>query len=311
MLPLTQYEYETRFCDQSKPIDAAFRLALTEKEDCLMPARRLTIHKYNCGRALILAGSEGYPGAPVLAANACERSGAGLTTLMVPRTIYEIAAIKCSGAVVTPLPASADGTSAPEALEKILPALEKADACVIGPGFGTGEASRQIVHSVLIHARCPLVLDADALTLCARETDFLSSCRSQLVLTPHEGEFRRLGGSTEDGRLAGAAAFLHAHPELILILKGYGTLVCHGNEIAVNPTGNPAMAKGGSGDVLCGILCALLAQKKEPYTAAKKAVYLHGLAGDLAKEEFGEYSVTPSDLIDLLPQAFKAVSASG
>ena len=152
-----------------------------------------------------------------------------------------------------------------------------------------------------------VVLDADALTLCGRDPELLKLCRGPLILTPHEGEFQRLGGNLSSGRLAGALNFTAKHETTILLLKGHGTLICRGREVSVNPSGSPAMAKGGSGDVLCGVLAALLAQGFEPFFAARCAAYLHGLAGDLACEALGEYCVTPSDLIRRLPGAFRAV----
>ena len=194
----------------------------------------------------------------------------------------------------------------------ILRHLKGASACVIGPGLGLDESVHTLVETVVFEAECPLVIDADALTICGRNMELLRSKRFQTIVTPHAGEFRRIGGSLIRGRLDAALAFTQQNPNLILILKGYGTLIAYRGEITVNPTGSPAMAKGGSGDVLSGILCGLLAQGMEPVEAAKCAVYLHGLSGDLASEALGEYSVTPSDLIRMLPEAFKTlVGTSG
>ena len=309
MIELSFAQYEEKYFDPATAGESGVRLYETEASDVLLPKRKTVSHKYSYGRALVIAGSRGFSGAPVLAANACERSGAGLTHLMIPDSIYDIAAAKCDGAVVTPLP-SMDGHVSAGALPEMLEALNKADACVIGPGFGTGEDAKTVVEAVLREAVCPLVLDADALTVCAGEPGLLSACRAPLILTPHTGEFKRLGGTLEDGRLAGALRFAGAYPNAVLLLKGYGTLVCRRGEIAVNPTGGPAMAKGGSGDVLCGILCALLAQGFDPWLSARCAAYLHGLAGDLAAAELGEYSLAPSDLIRLLPEAFCICAAS-
>ena len=205
------------------------------------------------------------------------------------------------------VPPLESGSFSPESLSAILPLLKKADACVIGPGMGTGASSATIVEAVIRAADCPLILDADALTVCARNRHLLSECHSLVIITPHEGEFTRLGGDLSSGRLSGALSFMSAYLDLILILKGYGTLTVSGEKVTVNPTGGPAMAKGGSGDVLCGILCALLAQGMSPYAAAYNAVYLHGLAGDLACKETGEYSLTPSDIIHFLPKAFQKI----
>ena len=299
---LEEYLEITRdFCSTSRK-DITLRLI----EKPVLPRRRLVSHKYSYGRALIIGGSIGFSGAPALAANACERSGAGLTHLMVPESIYPIAAVKCDGAVVTPLPSGDDGRMAKEALDAILPVLERADACAVGPGLGQNEAARRIVENVIKNAGCPLVLDADALTACGKNMDVLNACQVPTVLTPHEGEFRRIGGDLSQGRLQGALAFSKEFRNAVLVLKGYGTLVCRDGEASVNLTGGPALAKGGSGDVLCGVICALLAQGLEPFYAAQCGVYIHGAAGDLAAERLGEYSVTPSDLISCLPEVLKA-----
>ena len=300
MRELSFAQYEETYFDPATAGKSGVRLYETEASDVLLPERKPVSHKYSYGRALVIAGSRGFSGAPVLAANACERSGAGLTHLMIPDSIYGIAAAKCDGSVVSPLPA-VDGHVSAGALPEILEALKKADACVIGPGFGTGEDSKAVVEAVLREAVCPLVLDADALTVCAGEPGLLSACRAPLILTPHTGEFKRLGGELANGRLAGALRFAGAYPNVILLLKGYGTLVCRGDEIAVNPTGGPAMAKGGSGDVLAGMLGSLLAQGLSPIHAACLAVYFHGAAGDAAANSIGEYGMTPTDMIGAIP----------
>lgn len=307
MKALTVAQYTEKYQD---PADVLPDICLHEitAEDCALPKRPHVSHKYSYGRALILAGARGYAGAPALAANACERSGAGLTWLMVPESIYPIAASRCDGAVVLPLPAAVDGGFAARAARQAEDALSKANAVLIGPGLGTGAEAQALVKTVLEKAACPLIVDADGLRIFADEPALLDACRVPLILTPHEGEFRRLGGDLTHGRLAGALRFTAEHPDVLLILKGYGTLVCQGEDLTVNPSGGPAMAKGGSGDVLGGMLCALLAQGFEPLPAARTAVYLHGLAGDLAAQELGEYALAPSDLIRYLPRAFLTVS---
>ena len=310
MKRLSRAEYEQLFSDFGSQVGDTYSLLFPSAADFRLPQRKPVSHKYSYGRALIIAGSVGFSGAPVLAANACERSGAGLTHLVVPDAIYPITASRCDGAVVTPLHSAEGGSLSMYALDRLLPLLERASACVIGPGLGLGDDSETIVAEVIRSAKCPLVLDADALTICGRTPGLLSSCRSPLILTPHEGEFRRLGGDLSGGRLAGVLSFCATHGEVILILKGYGTLVCRGGEVSVNPTGSPAMAKGGSGDVLCGILCALLAQGFDPLFSSRCAVFLHGLAGDLARDALGEYCVTPSDLIRFLPGAFRQLTES-
>ena len=309
MREMSPERYAEKYFDRTDALGIPCALREAEASDYVLPRRKRVSHKYSYGRALLIAGALGFSGAPALAANACERSGAGLTQLMVPESIYPIAAARCDGAVVTPLPANERGGISADALPRILEELKKAKACVIGPGLGTGADTETLVKAVLREADCPLVLDADALTVLAGETERLNTCRAPLLLTPHEGEFKRLGGDLAAGRLAGALRFTGQHPNVCLILKGFGTLICRGGDVTVNPTGGPAMAKGGSGDVLCGILCALLAQGFGPDFAAGCAVWLHGRAGDLAAAELGEYCLAPSDLIRYLPQAFRELTA--
>ena len=309
MKALSLEQYTEQYADQA---DISLDICLHEitAEDCTFPRRARVSHKYSFGRALIAAGARGYSGAPVLAANACERSGAGLTQLMVPESIYCIAASRCDGAVVLPLRAADDGGFAARAAAELDGLLQKADALAIGPGLGAGAEAKAMAGDVLHQARCPVVADADALRVFADDPTLLDTFPAPLILTPHEGEFKRLGGDLTKGRLVGTLRFMREHPRIILILKGSGTLVCRENEIAVNPTGGPAMAKGGSGDVLSGMLCAFLAQGFDAWFAARAAVYLHGLAGDLAAAELGEYCLAPSDLISYLPQAFLTMAKS-
>ncbi|MBQ9662276.1 MAG: NAD(P)H-hydrate dehydratase [Oscillospiraceae bacterium] len=310
MKKLTKEEYRSGYGDPAEIGDGTVSLYETGPEDCRLPKRRPVSHKYSYGRALIIGGCRGFSGAPRLAANACERSGAGLTHVMVPESIYPIVAACCDGAVVTPLCTAEQGSVGTGALEEVLPVLKAADACAVGPGLGRSEEAHRLVSGILREADCPLVLDADALTICGMETELLSVCKVPVILTPHEGEFKRLGGDLSQGRLEGALAFAARYPNAVLVLKGHGTLICSGSEVFVNPTGSAAMAKGGSGDVLSGMLCALLAQGFEPLFAARTAAYLHGLAGDLASRELGEYCVTPSDLIGHLPAAFRTVTTA-
>ncbi len=282
-------------------------LYVTEPGDCRLPRRKEDGHKYEFGRALILAGKRGYSGAAWLAANACEKSGAGLTTLMVPESIYEIAALRCCGTVVQPLPADAEGGFSEDAVRAALDSLQSAGVCLIGPGLGRGRGAEALVMAVLKAATCPVILDADGINILSGHIDEMDSTAYPLLLTPHEGEFRRLGGSTASGRINGLVDFLQNHRARI-ILKGHRSLIAeNGSSITVNPTGGPAMAKGGSGDVLAGMLAGLLAQGLPWDLAARAAVYLHGLCGDLAAAELGEYSVTPDDLLRYLPAAFKSV----
>ena len=307
MKRISAEEYGRLFFSSHETGSISAELYLTESDDLVLPHRDPAAHKYSFGRALIIAGSKGFSGAAVLAANACERSGAGVTTLMVPESIYTIAASKCDGTVVAPMPADGDGCFSSDHIDEVLRSLEKADACALGPGIRTGTGAEKLVANVIENSRCPVVLDADAITICGRYPELIDACESPVILTPHEGEFVRIGGDLSRVRLYGAEKFVEEHPGTILILKGCGTVVAAGEKLYVNPSGNPGMAKGGSGDVLCGILCALLAQGFDPVFSTRFAAYLHGAAGDSARDEKGEYSVIPSDIIDNVPGVLKTL----
>ena len=262
-----------------------------------LPRRRRDAHKGDFGKLFLLAGSVGYTGAPVLAARAAVRSGAGLVTLAVPPEVYPIVAVKCDEAMAWPWP---------EEYEKI---LEKANACdvvLIGPGLGQGARSEELVLSLLRDLTCPVILDADGLNILSRHIDVLDKREGPTVLTPHDGEFARLSGCTLPitDRLAAARAFAKAH-RCILVLKGHRTITAAWpGRCAINPTGNPGMARGGSGDALAGMLAALVGQFGWE-NAVAEAVWLHGRAGDLAAADRGEYGMTVGDLIERIPDAMK------
>jgi NAD(P)H-hydrate epimerase len=265
-----------------------------------LPRRARTAHKGDFGRVFILAGCEGYTGAPVLAANAAVRSGAGLVFLGVPRDIYPIVAVKCDAAMPFPLP---------EEWEPLLQKAQGCDVALIGPGLGRSPEAEQRALALLSQLECPVVLDADGINALSGHIDILDKRSAPTVLTPHEGEFQRLTGCSLPirDRLAAARNFALAH-NCVLVLKGHRTVTAAPEgDCYVNTTGNPGMAKGGSGDVLAGLTAGLLAQKQLAGLGAARtaalAVYLHGRAGDLCAQTLGEYAMTPGDLLRALPQA--------
>lgn len=264
------------------------------------PPRRPDTHKGDYGRVLILAGAEGFTGAPVLAARAALRTGAGLICVGVPRAVYPIVAAKLDAPMVFPLP-DEDGKLSMEALPAILQRLQTADACLLGPGLGRSAQLDRLVAELLRHCCCPLVLDADGINAAAGHIDVLRGAACPVILTPHEGEFRRLTQAPERDRIAGAQA-LARQTGCVVLRKGHVTVITDGTETYVNRTGNAGMATGGSGDVLAGILAALLGQGVQPLQAAAAAAWLHGTAGDLAAGELGQYAMGPNDLLDRLPR---------
>ena len=268
-----------------------------------LPKRPPESHKGDYGRLLILGGAVGYTGAPVLCARAAVRSGAGLVYLGVPAPIYDISAVKSDEAMPFPLPA-ADGMVAPEAFDALEARLETCDVCALGPGLGKGEGPAALVRNVLTHWQGPLVLDADGLNMLAPQLSLLKAHSGPVVLTPHEGEFARLGGARPGTAAERAARFAEEYG-CILVLKGHRSVVAYPTgEVYITTHGNPGMAKGGSGDVLTGVIAALLGQLPVE-RAVPTAVYLHSYAGDLCAARLGEYAMTASDLIETLPEATK------
>ena len=281
------------------------RLIDREYVRSLMPRRDPAGHKGTFGKAYLLGGSVGYTGAPVLCAAAAERSGCGLVFLGVPESVWPAAAVKCWGAMPHPLP-ERDGRLSPDAEEEIRRRAAGCDAVAMGCGMGRGEESDLLLRRLLTVEK-PLVLDADGINALEGHIDTLSRRTCATVLTPHDGELARIGGDMTAPREASAAAFAAAHG-VYLVRKGHRTLVAAPDgRLAVNTTGNDGMAKGGSGDILTGLLTGLLAQGMEPFAACCAAVWLHGRAGDLAAEEKGRRGMTPLDIIEMLPYALKEV----
>lgn len=271
-----------------------------------LPARPADGHKGTFGKVCLLGGSVGYTGAPVLCAGAAVRSGCGLVYLGVPECVWQIAAAKCLCAMPFPLPEK-DGALALSGEADFRRRAEGCDAVAIGCGMGRSADSDALTRRLLTLPQ-PLVLDADGINALSGHIDTLS-CRRDLttVLTPHDGELARIGGDMTAPRESSAAAFAARHG-VCLVRKGHRTVIAAPDgRLAVNTTGSDGMAKGGSGDVLTGLLTGLLAQGVEPFAACCCAVWLHGRAGDLAAEEKGHRGMTPADMIEKLPYALKEV----
>ncbi len=268
-----------------------------------LPRRKRESHKGDYGKILLLCGSVGFTGAAELAARAAARTGAGLIFVGVPESVYPIVAGKLTEPMVFPLPEE-DGKLSEKAIPEILQRLSKMDACLIGCGLGRSEGTFALVKAVLEGAKCPVVVDADGINVLASHIDILRSAACPVIVTPHEGEFLRLGGDLSHSRLEGALK-LHRELGVTLLLKGHRTLICGEGTCYRNFTGNPGMATGGSGDVLAGMIVSLLGQGLSPTKAAAAGAYFHGLAGDRAALRLGEYGLLPSDMIDELPRLLK------
>ena len=269
----------------------------------ILPDRDPWGHKGTFGKILLLCGSLGFTGAAYLAAMGALRSGAGLTFLGVPESIYAIEAVKLNEPVVFPLP-DENGKLSVEAIPEILNRLPNMDAVLIGPGLGQSEGTFEVVKAVLENVQCPVVLDADGINVISGHKDILRGRKHPTILTPHDGEFARLGGTIGEDRME-AAKILAQELGCIVLLKGHRTCITDGEKGYLNQTGNPGMAVGGSGDVLAGIIVSLLGQGIAPLEAAAAGAWLHGAAGDLCAEELGQYGMLPTDMLQKLPRLLK------
>ena len=268
-----------------------------------LPDRPADAHKGNFGRILLLCGSCGYTGAAALAAMGALRSGAGLVYLGVPESIYAIEAVKLLEPIVFPLPEEA-GRLSEKAVPIIKQMLPEMDAVLIGPALGMSDGTQQVVHWILKNYIGPVVLDADGINAVKSHKDIVRGRTSPTILTPHEGEFRRLDGEINGNRSARAKS-LADDLGAIIVLKGHETVVTDAKSCYINTTGNPGMAVGGSGDVLAGMIVSLLGQGIDPLIAAASATWLHGAAGDICAREIGQYGMLPSDIQNVLPRLLK------
>lgn len=247
-------------------------------------------------------------GAACLCAEAALRSGAGLVTVATPRRVQPIVAARVISCLTRPLPETEEGTIAQDAGPELVRLADESDCVALGPGLSQNQETRQAVRFFLDRAIKPIVIDADAINILASLPNLLmTSACSARILTPHPGEMARLLktsiATVQHKRLKTARDFARQH-KVSLVLKGRGTIVTDGKRAWKNPTGNPGMATGGTGDVLTGMIVAFLGQGLAPFEAAQLGVYLHGLAGDLAAGDLGQISLTAEDLLAYLPKAF-------
>lgn len=269
----------------------------------MLPERKTDAHKGNFGRVLMLCGSRGYTGAAELAAKGALRVGAGLVYLGVPESIYVVEAIKLTEPIVFALPEE-DGKLSKDAIGEIDNILSKMDAVLIGPGLGMSDGTFAVCAHILKNFTGPVVLDADGINVIASHKDILRGRTGYTILTPHEGEFSRLTGTAIDNREEAAISLANALGTIV-VLKGHKTVITDGVTTYINPTGNPGMAVGGSGDVLAGVIAGLIGQQITPLEAAACGVWIHGAAGDICADELGQYAMLPSDMLSVLPRLLK------
>ncbi len=285
-----------------------------------LPKRAIDANKGSCGRVLVVGGSRGMAGAPCLTARAAYRSGAGLVRVAVPEPIWDIASVKLDECTTLGWPATKTGTFAKSFSKALLAEHTQHDVSALGMGLNSSEETAKAVRSVLGKIEKPLVLDADGLNA-FKGAAFTVLCKAvsaqkrRVVLTPHPGEMSRLLGWTTakiQAARINAVQLCAKQTGAVVVLKGHGTLVVDGlnpERVYLNKTGNPGMATGGTGDVLGGVIAALIAQGMEAFEATCLGVYLHGAAGDLATGALGEWSLIATDLLDTLPYAIQAHAA--
>ncbi len=269
----------------------------------ILPDRTVDSHKGNFGKVLLICGSLGYTGAAALAAMGALRCGAGLVYLCVPERIYDIEATKLTEPIVIPVP-DHNGMWCKDSINKILDLLPQMDAVLIGCGMGWNKGTKNIVETVLNAYSGTVILDADGINALDGNIDILRGRTGTTILTPHAVEFQRLGGVLTEDRVSSATDFAK-HSNAVVLLKGHKTVITDGMVLYINPTGNPGMAVGGSGDVLAGMITSLVGQGLTPIEAAACGAWLHGAAGDLCAKEIGQYGMLPSDMLQVLPRLLK------
>jgi NAD(P)H-hydrate epimerase len=272
--------------------------------------RKPNAHKGDFGHVLIFGGSVGKAGAAAMAGTAALRVGAGLSTVATPSSALPVLAGFVPELMTEPLDETETGSAAGSALTKLLPLVKGKSAVAVGPGLSRDSATTWVIREFVRACEVPLVLDADGLNAFEGTADQLEGNKRPLIITPHPGEMARLTGlstSQVQGRRIEVAREFAAKHHIFVVLKGHRTLVAEPNgTVWVNTTGNPGMATGGTGDILTGMIVGAVAQHSTKIVGAlTQAVFLHGLAGDLAAREVGEYSLMATDLLKFLPHAFK------
>ena len=278
--------------------------------DYLKP-RPFDAHKGNAGHLLLIAGSPGKTGAAVMAAMSAMRTGAGLVTLGIPRSLNPVLESQCLEVMTCPLSETIDGMLNESSFQAIIDLLPSKKCFAIGPGIGTSVETKNLVHRVIQEIKVPIVIDADGLNILAGHTQILRNLKAPVILTPHPGEMARLIKSTVDvvqkDRINCARDFAEKF-NVHLVLKGARTIIAHPDgKVFVNQTGNPGMASGGMGDVLTGIIAGLITQGYSPESAAHAGVYLHGAAADEMAETIGPIGFLASDVMNAIPGQIRSL----
>lgn len=301
-----------RLVNEVKEREGRLFLAVRERMAGLLSPRERSGHKGTYGHALLVAGAPGKAGAAILASRAAVRAGAGLVTVAVPEPILQTVDLGSIESMTLALPAGRSGSITEEAVERVLEAAQGKTVLALGPGLGQDPETAAAIRRIVLEAPLPVILDADALNAFAGRAQDLMPRSHDTVLTPHPGELGRLLGISTAEIQADRVAVARraaATTDTLVVLKGSLSLVASPDgDVWINPTGNPGMGTGGTGDVLTGLIAGLLAQQEafalDFEDAVLLAVHLHGLAGDLAEERLGEQALAAGDLLDFLPAAF-------
>ena len=277
-----------------------------------LSARRADAHKGDFGKVCIIAGSTGFSGAAAIAAKSALRSGCGLVRLAIPRSILPIVAAIEPCYTTIPLAEDSSGKISAKAVDTLLKAAQENDIIAFGPGVGTANGVKAVLENLLRLDGVRLVIDADGLNNLAALPDWPNICKANVILTPHPGEMKRLWDALlrkpmPADRETITVEFANV-AKAVIVLKGHNTVVADTEKIYVNTTGNPGMATAGCGDVLTGVVAALCGQGLNNFDASVLAVYVHGLAGDLAARDKGQISLIATDIMDYLPQAFRNIA---
>lgn len=300
------------YCGKVKTVDIGLDNNITEEEFFVFPRkfkpefekRNPLSNKGDYGKVLSICGSKKYPGAAYFAASGAVRTGAGLVTCAFPESAYSAIAPKLNEPIMLPLPCCEDGFLTRGALDTLLENAEKSDCTLIGCGLGNTLGTASVAEEFYKNSKCPLVIDADGINIISANINMLEAVRGRAVITPHPGEMARLLRlsieQVQDNRIILTKA-LAKQFGITVVLKGANTVVSDGNQVYVNRTGNAGMARGGSGDLLAGMIASYIAQGYEPMQAAVTGVFIHGTVGDIAAKQISQNGMTPSDMIKILP----------
>lgn len=281
---------------------------IPEEVKGILPERKSDSHKGTYGRVGIIAGSRGMTGAPYLASMAALRSGSGLVYALVPESLEAIMSIKLTEVIVKGIKDDNKGYFTKNSISDILQKIKGLDGLVIGPGIGVDRYRTEMIKSILEEFNGPVLLDADGINCIAKEPDILLDRKAITIMTPHPGEMATFLGKTirevQDNRIY-YSKYVSDKYNIVTILKGNNTMISQKDKMFINPSGNPGMATAGSGDILAGMIMSFVCQGISPFESSVLGTFAHGLAGDMAKEDKGEYGLTAGDILNYIPVVLK------